>query len=60
MSVNIFIFDEDEQTHFKFVYRVIAHIKPIVDIHFIDFEEEVRLISIGEDKHLCEYDLSKW
>lgn len=62
MGVCIFIFDDlVETTNWKFVQRIRAHFKPIVDLIFIPVDNDTnRMISIGEDRYLVEYDLQKW
>lgn len=49
----------NEPSLWKYTHRVMAHYSPIVELLFIYYEEETRLISLGEDRHIAEYDLSE-
>lgn len=59
MAICIFIYDYDEPTNWKFMKRVRAHFKPIVDLIFIHSTKLLknRMVTIGEDKYLVEYDM---
>lgn len=62
MIICIFLFDNDEPTQWRFIKSIRAHFKPIVDIQFVPSNESRnknnRLISVGEDRYLVEYDLN--
>lgn len=58
MAIGLLVFDIEQESNLRFVKCVKAHFKPIVDIIFIPCNcKQNRMISIGEDRYLVEYDI---
>lgn len=58
MAICIFIHDMNEPTCYKFMKRIRVHYQPIIDLVFIPLDSNTfKMITIGEDRYLIEYDI---